>query len=208
MGYIRYRIARPIIKSIFYIYRKKNDPCPWFAPSAVEFFKNWLSKDMKGLEFGSGASSKFFAQRIHTLVSVEHHEGWYQHVQNWFKDNNLSNIDYRFIGEQPGYTPLGLPDFYSRLQLTAADYSFKNQFWDYFHMADEFEDAYFDFILVDGRARVACLLNSIDKLKSGGIMILDNSDRPSYQLAFKVLAQWEYYTCTTGLSDTTFWVKP
>lgn len=208
LEYLRYRICRPLIKGVFYIFRWWNKPTPWFAPSAVNFFKKWLKKDMVGLEFGSGASSKFFAQRIKKLVSVEHHKGWYEHVSKWFEENHLDNIDYRFIAENPEFQTKELPQFFEYQNLKAGDYSFKPQFWEYFHIADEFENTYFDFVLVDGRARVACLLNSIPKLKSGGLMILDNSDRPSYQLAFKVLQDWENFTCTTGLSDTTFWIKP
>ncbi|GAB3645853.1 hypothetical protein GCM10028791_04810 [Echinicola sediminis] len=208
LQYLRYRIFRPLIKGVFYTFRWWNKPTPWFAPSAVNFLKSWLNKEMIGLEFGSGASSKFFAQKIKKLVSVEHHKGWYDHVSQWFAENKLDNIDYRFIAEKPNFQPKHLPHFFETLGLKESDYRFKKQFWDYFHVADEFPEEYFDFILVDGRARVACLLNSLSKLKSGGLMILDNSDRPSYQLAFTVLKDWESYTCTTGLSDTTFWIKP
>ncbi|MBD8490981.1 class I SAM-dependent methyltransferase [Echinicola sp. CAU 1574] len=208
LQYIRYRVCRPLIKGVFYTYRWWNKPTPWFAPSAVNFLKKWLKKDMLGLEFGSGASSKFFAKKIKQLVSVEHHQGWYEHVSKWFKENHLDNIDYRFIPESPDFKSTELPKFFKKNDLKSEDYQFKQQFWDYFHVANEFPDEYFDFVLVDGRARVACLLNSIPKLKSGGLMILDNSDRPSYQLAFDVLKNWENYTCTTGLSDTTFWIKP
>lgn len=163
---------------------------------------------MVGLEFGSGSSSKFFASRIQKLVSIEHHKGWYTHVHQWMDENGLENIDYRYIAEKSGFEPQAPPHFFDRLQLIEKDYRYKKEFWDYFHVSDEFEDRTFDFILVDGRARVACLLNSLPKLKPGGLMILDNSDRPSYQLAFKVLKDWEHFTCTTGLSDTTFWIKP
>ncbi len=100
------------------------------------------------------------------------------------------------------------PAFFDKLGLKKDAFRYKKEFWDYFHVADDYQDEYFDFILVDGRARVACLLNSIPKLKSGGLMILDNSDRPSYGLAFEALKDWEHFTCTTGLSDTTFWIKP
>ncbi|AWW29128.1 class I SAM-dependent methyltransferase [Echinicola strongylocentroti] len=208
LEYFRYRLCRPLIKGVFYTYRWWNKPSPWFAPSAVNFLKKWLEPEMVGLEFGSGASSKFFASRVNKLVSVEHHEGWYTHVHQWMDENGLENIDYRLITEKEIDEPKNLPAFFKTHQLTKKDYPYKTEFWDYFHVADEFSDGYFDFILVDGRARVACLLNSLPKLKSGGLMILDNSDRPSYQLAYRVLKDWEHFTCTTGLSDTTFWIKP
>lgn len=39
----------------------------------------------------------------------------------------------------------------------------------------------FDIIVVDGRDRVNCITNSILALKSGGVIILDNSERNEYE---------------------------
>mgnify|MGYP002282580474 CR=1 FL=1 len=65
-----------------------------------------------------------------------------------------------------------------------------------------------DLILVDGRARPECLFMSLDKLKSGGLMVLDNSERERYSIVFDHLKDWSSYTTSNGLTDTTFWQKP
>jgi len=39
----------------------------------------------------------------------------------------------------------------------------------------------FDIIIVDGRRRVECLKNSLEALSDKGVIILDNSDRPTYE---------------------------
>jgi hypothetical protein len=41
--------------------------------------------------------------------------------------------------------------------------------------------AQFDIVVVDGRQRVACILNSLAALTDRGVIILDNSDRHAYQ---------------------------
>ncbi len=46
----------------------------------------------------------------------------------------------------------------------------------------------FDFILVDGRERVACLEAGIEALSERGVIVLDDSDREEYQAAFKIAA--------------------
>lgn len=38
----------------------------------------------------------------------------------------------------------------------------------------------FDIVVVDGRDRVNCLKNSLRALNPGGVIVLDNSDRPQY----------------------------
>ena len=46
----------------------------------------------------------------------------------------------------------------------------------------------FDYISVDGRARMHCLERALPLLKpDGGILLLDNSDRAMYQKAFDMV---------------------
>lgn len=60
--------------------------------------------------------------------------------------------------------------------LNNVKYSLHTDLDDYANV-DDLEDNSFDVVLVDGRNRGKCLLNSIQKLKSGGLLILDNSER-------------------------------
>jgi len=84
----------------------------------------------------------------------------------------------------------------------------RNDFYNYYTKVNEYEDGYFDFVLIDGRARAKCGLNAIDKLKSGGIFVLDNSERPRYKPLHNALAQWPKVETTSGLTNTTIWIKP
>lgn len=42
-------------------------------------------------------------------------------------------------------------------------------------------DIEFDIIMIDGRDRVRCAMNAVDKLKSNGVIIWDNTEREFYQ---------------------------
>ena len=58
---------------------------------------------------------------------------------------------------------------------------FKNyNFSDYVQQIDEFPDEYFDVVMVDGRARPSCIKRSLSKVRVGGFMIVDNTDRDYY----------------------------
>ena len=46
---------------------------------------------------------------------------------------------------------------------------------------DQYPDHYFDLVFVDGRARNSCIKHAIPKVKNGGYILLDDSDRKSYQ---------------------------
>lgn len=46
------------------------------------------------------------------------------------------------------------------------------------------EEQSFDVVLVDGRERVACIKNAVNKLKENGVIILDDAEREKYKEAF------------------------
>ena len=47
----------------------------------------------------------------------------------------------------------------------------------------------FDLVIVDGEDRVECVKQSVAGLTAGGVIVLDNSERPEYAEAFTWLAQ-------------------
>ena len=83
----------------------------------------------------------------------------------------------------------------------------------YHTFCDTFVDNFFDLILVDGRDRVKCIESSIRILKSGGILMLDNSERPYYQKGINLLKTWkrttvEFIEPPPSSWETSWWVKP
>lgn len=205
-SYLFYRVARPLLKLNYKVFKWRNPQTPWTSQAAVAIFRELLNKRMTGLEYGSGNSTIFFASRLGHLTSVEHDKAWYSRVKSTLKKLGHSNVDYKLIA--PGtIRPLD----YSLIKgynLEENEFAIKSEYADYFSFVRTFPDNHFDFIMVDGRARIECTLNALPKLKPGGIFVLDNSDRKRYTPVFKVLSQWQSVTTTTGLFDTTFWFKP
>lgn len=205
--YLFYRLARPLLKVNYKLFKLFNPETPWTSQAAIRIFEKLLTKEMIGFEYGSGNSTLFFAKHLKHMTSVEHNEVWYKIVKDKLQQRNQNNVDYRFIptnavSESYNYT------FYSDYSLTDKDFQVRKEYHDYFSFVKEYPDDHFDFIMVDGRARVECCLNAIPKLKSGGIFVLDNSDRDRYIPVFRVLKDWKMIHTTTGLFDTTFWFKP
>lgn len=205
--YFLYRVARPLLKLNYKFFKWRNPVTPWTSQAAVRMFDRLLTREMKGFEYGSGNSTLFFAQRLGHLTSVEHNPAWYLEIGTRLKKLKLTNVDYHLITPDPGNDKKA-ETFYSDYQLTESDFTVRNEYRQYYSFVLRYPEEHFDFIMIDGRARVECSLNAIPKLKRGGIFVLDNSDRERYAPVFKVLSSWPMIKTTTGYFDTTFWFKP
>lgn len=71
-----------------------------------------------------------------------------------------------------------------------------------------------DLVVVDGRERVACVREAMGSVVPGGMLVLDDTERAKYQLAFELLADWRCET-VRGLAvmkpmpaQSTIWTRP
>ena len=203
-GYWLYRILRPILKIRYAFFRRMNKPAPWLSPTSILFFKKYLKKDMVGAEFGSGSSTLFFAPRISKLYSVEHNEEWYHLINEKLTGLNCSNVDYRFVVQNDKSD--FVDDVFDLEE--KRDFEIRRDYVNYFRALNDIQDHSLDFAIVDGRARTECCNEILPKIKKGGILILDNSERKRYELVFEQLKDYEMYETTNGLTNTTFWFIP
>lgn len=156
-----------------------HEGIPWVTYDALRQLDSMVTPTMWVFEFGAGGSTVFFAKRAARVVSVEHDAGWQRLVQQELADR--SNVEYilaepdpRVPGDAPGALSRNYPD---------------HHFTTYTHSIDLFDDGSFDIVLVDGRARVASAQHSYAKVKPGGWLVLDNSERPDYGQIFTDLAE-------------------
>jgi len=175
---------------------------PWLTPAVVQILDRHLTKEMSGLEFGSGKSTAWFAMRLAALTSVEHSPEWYKRVKQQLDHEGLTNVKYLLADPE------------------------KQEEYD--SAAGSFMDGTLDFILVDGIIRGKCALASLKKLKPGGIMVIDDvhrylpgqsraplarklSDGPvdqDWQEFLDLTLDWEYIWTSNGVKDTVIYYKP
>ena len=155
-------------------------PCPWLTFTAIDFLGRALTPGLKIFEYGSGGSTLFWLQfRPERVVSVEHDAAWYAALKRRLAPG--VSVDYRLILPEPRAPGVDQadpadPGGYASSDPAWAGHSFRG----YAAQIDAFPDGHFDVVLVDGRARPACLRHSAPKVKPGGWLILDNSDRAYY----------------------------
>lgn len=209
---ITYRISRLIIPSIIYfIHLLKNprlirfyrywimsnldenrsairDEMPWVTFQAKEWLEELLiqNKQMVVFEYGSGGSTLFFLRRVKKLVSIEHDPEWYHFVSYILIKNSLS-CEYLLL--EPEALSDVSTDYTDPYSFASAEYP-KLSFYRYVNSINAFPDKSFDLVFIDGRARPSCILNARNKVKLGGFLILDNSERNHYSFA-KNLIEWE-----------------
>jgi hypothetical protein len=101
---------------------------------------------------------------------------------------------------------------YGSSDLRFAGHSFRA----YVHAIEAYPRQYFDLILVDGRARPACIRLACQWLAPGGALVLDNAEDPTYAAVQRErpLTKWRRLRCagpvygTVAFSATQFWFRP
>lgn len=126
------------------------------------------------LEWGSGGTSVWLAKTLapsQRLVSVEHHEGWSQQVEEATRE--FSNYTMR-------HCP---PSVDAELGKNATCWEENPSALDAYINQPDIED--YDVFLVDGVARGACLMTLFARAKSGARVFLHDAHRTWYQWALR-----------------------
>jgi len=192
----------------YFFYRRRYPDDPWLARPANSILASFLRKNDVGLEFGSGRSTVWFAERILRLISIEHDPIWHEKVKNELAARNLYNVDCLLVEKD-------VEDA-------------KGQDSAYVRTTHKFSKNSFDFILVDGAYRDSCALASLELLRPGGILIIDdarwflpsNSTSPNARTSAQgpaspqwaqfmdAVVSWRSIRTTDGIHDTTLCLKP
>ncbi len=121
---------------------------PWLGFRAIKYLDHLIQPDWNILEFGSGMSTIWFARRCASLVSIETNRAWHAAVTAMLAQRGLQNVNYRIVTQSEG------------------------------HLLEDYEDSFFDLVLVDGVSRDQAMITALKKVKPGGYVYLDNSDMP------------------------------
>lgn len=164
------------------------DEVPWVTFGARKWLESFLAPDMNVFEFSSGGSTIFLARRVKTLISVEHDEKWHKLTAQALTRHNILNCQYLLVPPQHAAQNSHEPnDPHGFVSSRYPDMSFE----EYVKTISAFPDESFDLVSVDGRARTSCILHALDKVRCGGYLMLDNSERRRYHAGKDLLFDWE-----------------
>ena len=189
-------------------YHKTCPDHPWLTKFANQILTSYLKESDLGLEFGSGRSTTWFAKHTQHLTSVEHNEVWYKKVSQMLKKLELQNVDYHLIPKD-----------------VSGDKGGKAE---YVRIVDRFRASSLDYVLIDGVYRGFCALSVLDKIRPGGLLIVDNANWflpcESFSPKSRTLIQgpkgniwgkfnqsvseWRRIWTSSGVTDTALFIKP
>ena len=123
------------------------------------------------LEWGSGFSTLWFSQFVNDYYSIEHHKQWYEDVQQQLQDHTNSKIHHKL-----SHVPDGHKGWHG-----GAEEGTEEQFKEYVKAASSFGVDKFDRVLIDGRARAACIEYILPYLRPDSVVFVhDYQDRHYY----------------------------
>ncbi len=184
---------------------------PWLNFDAIDALAQLELRGRHVFEYGSGGSTIYWLRRGARVVSIEHDPAWYERVRAAIPPG--APLDYRLVPPEP--TPPDPADSADPAAYRSGDPAFAGRsFARYAAQIDAFPEASFDLVLVDGRARPSCLVHAAPRVRPGGMLILDNSDRAYYTARLGPLFNgWTatvYAGATPGapvFTETTFYVR-
>lgn len=195
------------------IFEMKHPNYPWITIDMINILENLLLKTDVGFEFGSGYSTVWFAKNTAKITSVEHDEGWC---------NKVNNI----------LDSLGLSKKATLMKVTGIDELKMVGVKNYLAPLVKLRDNSLDYVFVDGIFRDECLALATTKIKSGGLLIMDNVDnyfaknKISVSIRYKrdnrsklvsslrmkktikLLTKWRCIWTSSAIQDTALWIKP
>lgn len=155
---------------------------PWITRDAITFLEKHLKPDMSVLEYGSGASTAWFARRVSFVTTIEDDFAWFDRVNKNLHNLELSHKVLLILSSATGVT---------------------------YPVAGRNRE--YDVAVIDGRRRVDCIRNNEDIVKPGGYLLLDNAERERYGEVRKILFEsgWRLLEETSnGLWRTDIYRKP
>lgn len=161
---------------------------PWWTFDSADQVAAHLRArpDARVFEWGSGASTLWLAARAGSVHSVEHHAGWAAALATRLPDNvtlrvvaPLESAAPRVPSAKPGHAGLDFADYVAAIDGVPGT---------------------FDVVVIDGRAREACLARAVERLAPEGVIVFDNVDRRRYVEAIGTVADRLAVTMTRGLT--------
>lgn len=175
---------------------------PWWTYRAITAAEEFLAArpSPRVFEYGSGASTVWLARRSAEVQTVEHDIAWAEGMRS--RLDELSGVTMHVCPP----VQMSVPRVRSgRRGFAAYDFS---DYVDQIHRVG----GLFDLVVIDGRARMACLAAAQRHLTPGGWILLDNSARRRYQadLAASQLSADRYRGAAPGLPypDETSILRP
>lgn len=159
-----------------------NEQLPWINYEAIDFLSEFISEQSRVFEYGGGASTLYFLNKGARVYTVEHDDKWLDILRNRVERGKFSSQWTAIqVRPEPSSIPFHQslvfdPNLYFSLDSQFSGFNFRR----YASSIDEHENGWFDLVVIDGRARPSCIKHAVKKVRIGGCLIIDNTERDYY----------------------------
>lgn len=183
-------------------YNESSQHQPWANKDTINWLGNYLKYEKKIFEYGCGNSTLFYAKNAGKVVSVEHDP--YNYLINKKRLKNIKNCQLLYSAPTKHKSKSNI--------FASMDPNNKNKWFEkYVNTIAKFPDNYFDLVSINGEARNGCLINAVAKVKNGGFILLNNSERAEYKVGTDHLGKFrnqvfaQLSNCQDFPAQTTIW---
>jgi predicted O-methyltransferase YrrM len=176
----RYILDRAILK----LYEVSHPNSPWWTKEVIQIMDRVLKKSDNVLEFGSGRSSIWLANRCNHVTTVEHDIIWAEKVKNLARERGVQ-------------ITVIVPEIRSNI------WSEDNQESGLYAEHQNVRGNKFDVIVIDGLFRGSCAKSALELLSPNGVILVDNvnwylpSDSRSPTsipgIGAPITSEWQYF---------------
>lgn len=182
---------------------------PPIEESALDWLEENIKPEMSVFEYGSGSSTLFFGRRVDEVTSVECYPEKYEQYKDILKKkiNNYNSgcrtFSYTLIKPEENEKPFPYShESYGSIDEEFADFHFKR----FVNSIKEYRNHYFDIVLINARSRSSCIRTAVPKVKKGGLIILNDSERYEYQDAIEqFLKKYPHQEFGEDIRKTSIW---
>jgi len=142
---------------------------------AIDFLQDYLKPNLRVFEWGGGGSTLFFSKRGCHVTTVESNENWLNVItaNNQKESSGSGSLEIRFIAAET-QAPQKIKEYIESVR----------------------EGAPWDIVLLDGLeraylSRLDCLKEIPGTVRSGGLVIVDDSYRAMYREIPNILKGWK-----------------
>jgi|GEM_PF-182115 len=160
-----------------------TDGAPWLTFSAQRALEGTWGPGMTACEYGSGGSTRYLLERVDTLTTIDFDADWVRRVEAAIDPGRRAAWTLTLVAPEPDEASAGADPSDPSAYVSAARSLHGVAFRAYAAAIETYDHATFDIVLVGGRARPSCLLHALAKVKVGGMVVLDHSERPWYGAA-------------------------
>lgn len=166
----------------------------WMSAIEIDVVLHYMGSFRTCLEWGGGGSTKNFAPLAGESHTIEHDREWCDSLKEQVDDMNMtSHVHIHCIPVPRGHRGWGKDNPFEE--------GTYEQFKEYVDHVNALNVSHFDFVLVDGRARIPAAVRALSYISRNSVVVLHDAER-AFRSKRGYQRIWDYYDAVDSIGGT------